>query len=291
MTAFLSFPKDGGPHSGASVGQALAGLVARDGAGMPRAGMLAAPSVEAVAASWKVQVGRFVCVSHTNGAVQFSGLSEAEQVNITPATAIPAGQARIDRVAWDTATSQLEYVEGTAAASPTAPPLGGLAPLLRVRVDSGDGMTITGKIVVEYEVTDLVGSYPVAYTPTVSGYSAGFAPATSAQFVRRGDSVEVEVRAVTEREFSRLAGTVMVSLPFPAEGSVVSVDGGGFMLAGPAGGKRIYDVRVRNASPTQVVLELVKITNGVAERVPFTALGLSASDVFSWSVRFSYTAA
>lgn len=290
MTAFEKFPKDGFAYSAAEVGLALAGLVQRS-AGVPKVGMLVAPSVSAVAASWKVQVGEFWYVSQVNGAVAFSGLSAAEQVDIEPATDIPAGQSRIDRVCWDHAAEALTVVEGIPAVSPAIPATGGLAPVARVLVQSGDGMVVEARVTPDFVGTDLVGFEGGSYTPTVSGYSAGLAPATSAQFVRRGDSIEVEVRAVTEREFSRLAGTVMVSLPFPAEGSVISVDGGGFMLAGPANGKRIYDVRVRNASPTQVVLELVKITNGVAERVPFTALGLPALNVFSWSVRFSYTAA
>ncbi len=155
MTAFLSFPKDGGPHSGASVGQALAGLVARDTAGMPRVGMLAAPSVDAVAASWKVEVGRFVYVSHTNGAIQFSGLSEAEQVDITPATSIPSGQSRIDRVVWNPVAAQLVYVEGTAAVSPTAPSVGVNAPVARILVQSGDGMVVAARVTADFVETSL----------------------------------------------------------------------------------------------------------------------------------------
>lgn len=293
MTAFLSFPKDGGPHSGASVGQALAGLVARDSAGMPRKGMIAAPSVAAVAASWKVEVGRFVYVHHVNGAVQFSGLSEAEQVDITPATEIPAGQARIDRIVWNPTTAALDVLEGTAAASPVAPALGSNAAVARIRVDSGDGMTVAAKVAAEFEATDLAGGFPAAYTPAISGYSAGFAPEMRAQYVRRGDTVEVELRAVTERDISRIAGPIMATVPFPIMSSAISVEGGGYMTAGPSGatGKRIYDVRVRHADSTQVVVELVKITNGVAERVPFSSLGLPSTNVFTWSVRFRYTAA
>ena len=150
MATFFPFPKDGGPHSRVSVGQALAGLVARDDEGLPRVGMLAVPDVSAVASSWLVEVGRFVHVHHDDGAVQFTGLSDSEQVEVTSAADIPAGQARIDRIGWDASASELVVLEGVVSASPVAPGLGALYPVAQVRVDSGDGMLSVVKVSPEF---------------------------------------------------------------------------------------------------------------------------------------------
>lgn len=152
MATFLQFPKDGGPHSESSVGQALAGLVPRGTDGMPKTGMLTAPTVAAVAASWKAEVGRFVHVHHNAGAIQLSGLSGSEQVDIDTAAGIPAGQSRIDRVCWDPVGSELVVVQGTAAVSPVAPSVGAMAPVARVQVKSGDGMVLAGQVSADFVV-------------------------------------------------------------------------------------------------------------------------------------------
>lgn len=158
VMSFPTFPKDAYDFSSADVGQALAGLVARDGAGMPVEGMLAAPKVAAVPSSWKARVGRFVHVSHVSGAVRFSGVKADTDVDIAPATGIPAGQARIDRIAWDVSAEALTVLTGTAATSPVAPALGSLKPVARVRVDAGDGMVVDSKVTPEFSVTQVVSS-------------------------------------------------------------------------------------------------------------------------------------
>lgn len=157
MAKFEKFPKDGYAYSAADVGLALAGLIRREGSG-PRSGMLSEPAVSAVPASWKVQVGAFWFVSNSAGSVAFSGLSAAEQVDIEPATAIPAGQARIDNVVWDYATEQLSVVQGTVSASPSAPSLpANCAGVCHVRVNSGDGTVVASQVTKTFKRTALVG--------------------------------------------------------------------------------------------------------------------------------------
>lgn len=157
MTAFVGFPQDGHSFSADEVGRALAGLVRRESNGTPRVGMLAVgPALTAVAASWKVEVGVFTYVHQVSGAVQLSGLSAAEQVDIVPASGdIPGGQARIDLIVWDPAGAELAMVKGTPSASPSAPSAGGLAPVATVRVNAGDGMTVQGQIAAAYDLTAL----------------------------------------------------------------------------------------------------------------------------------------
>lgn len=160
MTSFHSFPSDGGPHDADSIGQALAGLIRRE-SGVPKVGMLQPPTVAGVGSSWKVQIGRFVYLHQVDGAVELSGLSEAEQVDIASASGIPAGQARIDRVCWNRATSKLVVLTGTVAASPSAPAAGGLASVATVRVNSGDGMVVAARVAADFVTTELVGSADV----------------------------------------------------------------------------------------------------------------------------------
>lgn len=168
MTAFIGFPRDSHSYSADEVGRAFAGLVQREPDGTPRVGMLSAgPTIAAVAASWKVQVGIFTYVHQVSGAVQFSGLSDDEQVDITPATGIPSGQARIDLVCWNQDDAELVVIDGVPATSPVVPSDGGLAPVFTVRVNSGDGMVIQGQVAPAYATTDLVGSAGVegVFTP------------------------------------------------------------------------------------------------------------------------------
>lgn len=271
---------------------ALAGLIVRDGSGVPRVGMLGAgPSVAAVAAAWKVEVGPFPYVHQVANAIQVSGLSAAEQVDIAPATGIPAGQARIDVVCWDQVAAALTVVQGVPGTSPVVPANGSLAVVARVRVNSGDGMVIAGQVTPAFAKTQLVDSAPdvTSYVPVVGGYAAAFPPAVRAQYTRTGDVVEVEVQAVTEREVARFAGNLTVSTPFPIGADPIAVDGGGYFLIGPVGAKRIRDLRVRHASATQVVLELVATSGATAELVPILQGGFASGDWVSWRARFRYT--
>lgn len=150
---------------------ALAGLVARESSGVPRVGMLGpGPAVSAVPASWKVQVGGFGYVHQVAGAVQFSGLSADEQVDITPATGIPAGQARIDVVAWDPVAAEMSVTEGVTAVSPLAPSVVPRARVLEVRVASGDGMVIAGQVKPVFQSAEKV---PGTISTVAPGYALG----------------------------------------------------------------------------------------------------------------------
>lgn len=291
MTSFPTFPKPSWPFSVADTGQALAGLIARDSNGMPKPGMLAAPTVTVVSSSWKIRVTRFAYVSHTSGAIQISGLSAVEDVTLTTASGIPSGQSRIDRIVWNPATETLESVTGVPGTSPVAPSIGGRVPVARYVVQAGDSMVLAARLTTEFETTALAGSATVAYTPIVSGYATGFPPEMRAQYTRVGNVVEVELQAVTDREVSRITGPILVTTPMPIGNSPVAVEGGGYFLIGPTDGKRIYNGHVRQASATQVVVELSKLTGNIIERIPVTQAGLPALDWVSWRVRFSYTVA
>lgn len=172
MAEFI-FPTDDHPYYADEVGLSLAGVVRRETDGTPRVGMLAVgPDVEAVPASWKVQVGAFTHVHHVSGSVRFTGQSAPAQVDITAATGIPAGQARIDLVVWDLDERELFVIEGTPATSPTPPVYGEMVPVAEVRVNSGDGMVIQGQVKPVYEMTALagggrseVGIVPTAHIP------------------------------------------------------------------------------------------------------------------------------
>lgn len=289
MVEFI-FPKDARPHSAAEIGAALAGLIVREPSGLPRVGMLGeGPAVAAAGSSWKVEVGPFVYAHQVSGSVSFSGITSAQQVDIVSAAGIPAGQSRIDLVCWDVAAAELVPVQGTPAAIPSEPSTA-LALVGRVLVKSGDGMVIAGQVSPVFTLSGLAGSSDFTYTPTISGYEAGFNPVVRASYHRAGDVVEVEVQAETERQMVRVTGPILVSVPFPIGSYPISVDGGGYFLAGPEGSKRILDLRVRHASPTQVVLEAVKVSAGqVMERVALTHAGLASTDLVSWRARFRYT--
>lgn len=167
MVEFI-FPKDARPHSAEEIGLALAGLVSREPSGLPKVGMLGdGPTVDAVAASWKVEIGRFVYVHQSDGAVQLSGMSASTQLDITSAVGMPAGNSRIDRVCWNPTTGQLIVVEGVAASSPAAPSIGVNAPVARVTVKYGDGMVIGAQVVSEFVVTGLASAKRVAARSSV----------------------------------------------------------------------------------------------------------------------------
>lgn len=158
MTGFKEFPRDGEDISAENVALALSGLVVRESSGLPREGMLSpGPTVGAVAASWKVQVGAFVYARQADRGIRFSGVSDAEQVDILPAAGnIPAGQARIDVVCWNPTAAVLTVVQGTPAASPTVPGAGALVPVLQVRVNAGDGMVIAGQVTPVFQLADRI---------------------------------------------------------------------------------------------------------------------------------------
>lgn len=174
MTTFREWPSDGGPHTADSIGQALSGMVARDGSGNPVPGMVAPPTVSAVGGAWKVQVGRFVYVRNVTGAARFSGLSASEQVDITDSAAIPAGQSRIDLVVWNAVSGALSVIAGTASASPVAPSAGGLAPVATVRVNNGDAGVVPARVAPAYVMSGGGASSVTNTVPLVlSGATGG----------------------------------------------------------------------------------------------------------------------
>lgn len=159
MVAFVGFPRDGHEYSGTEVGLALSGFIERTSNGLPKTGMLGvAPNVTAVGSSWRCRVDRFVYVHQVDGAIQLSGISTPEEVEITPAVEnIPAGQTRIDRIAWDPDAAELVVIEGTPAASPATPGLSGFAPVGTVRVNAGDGQTVGSQVTKNGAVTNFPG--------------------------------------------------------------------------------------------------------------------------------------
>lgn len=161
MTSTKEWPSDGGPHTSDSIGQALAGLVARDSAGNPIPGMIAPPAITAVGGTWKVQVSRFVYVRNVAGRAVFAPLSAAEQIDIPNAASIPAGQARIDRLVFD-ATTGIVRVPGVVSASPVAPADGGMVRVATVRVQAGDSQVVAARVIPDFARTRLVGGARVS---------------------------------------------------------------------------------------------------------------------------------
>lgn len=172
MTSYKEWPSDGGPHTSDSIGQALAGLVARDSSGNPIEGMLAPPSVTAVIGAWKVQVSRFVYVRNVAGAARFSGLSASEQVDVANAAGIPSGQSRIDLIVWDAVNAALSVVTGAPASSPSAP-TSAFAPVARVLVKSGDAQVVLAQITPTFVKTALTSN---SGGHAVSPLNSGSAP-------------------------------------------------------------------------------------------------------------------
>lgn len=158
MTTFVGFPQGGHSFSADEVGMALSGLVVRESTGLPRVGVLGrGPVITAVAASWKVQVSPFVYAHQVSGAVQFSGVSTAEQLDILPAAGnIPVGQKRIDLVVWNPVTAALSVVTGTPAVSPVAPSHGATALLAQLLVEATDGMVLSERLQVAFQYADKV---------------------------------------------------------------------------------------------------------------------------------------
>lgn len=179
MATFVGFPQGGHAFSADEVGLALAGLVVREASGVPRVGMLGAgPAVTAVPASWKVQVDPFVYVHQVSGAIQLSGVSIAEQVDIVPAAGnVPAGQARYDVVCWDPVNADLVVVQGLPAISPLMPSVGVLPMVARVRVNAGDGMVIGGQVSTLYQFADRV-------TGTLTNVAPGYSVSASTRIER-----------------------------------------------------------------------------------------------------------
>lgn len=169
MTAFPEFPQNGYAFSSVDVGEALAGLVARDGSGVPVPGVLGGVTVSAVPVAWKVEVSPFTYVRTVGAGVGLSGLSAAEQHDIASAVGIPAGHARIDLVCWDPVGSSVIVVAGTVSASPVVPADGGLVQLALVRVNSGDGAVVAGQITHVFDVATLTGGSDVTVPAQLSG--------------------------------------------------------------------------------------------------------------------------
>ena len=149
------FPEDDHEYYADEVGLTLAGLFAREASGLPRTGILALrPEITAVAGSWRVRVGQFTYVHQINRAVQLSGIENAQEVDITPASGnIPAGQARIDLVVYDPATAALSVVTGTPATSPVVPSAGSLVQYAQVRVNAADGGVLQSQITPVFKMT------------------------------------------------------------------------------------------------------------------------------------------
>lgn len=207
MTAVFGFPRDSHTYSADEVGRALAGLFSRDSSGVPRSGMLdSGPLAEAVPGTWRVRVSEFTYVHEVARAIQLSGLSSAEEVEITPATgSVPVGQARIDLIGWDPVEAELVLIEGTPAADPVAPEDASVAEVVTVRVNSGDGAVIAGRIEKVFETTDLVGSAGVAgaYTPG-TGWTAVAGEEDSLERIGRVAYLNVSLRIAAAGAFTSI---------------------------------------------------------------------------------------
>ncbi|MEV8336970.1 hypothetical protein [Leucobacter sp. NPDC077196] len=153
MTEFPGFPSNGIDFHYEELGAALAGLIVRDGAGVPRPGVLPCRETLVTAGSgWTLNVAPFVAVRADGRKVLIGGTDEALQVTVAPA---PSANARIDVVyslpANVDAGDPIEAVavrQGTAATAPVKPSIpAGAVELATFRVPAGAasaaGATIT----------------------------------------------------------------------------------------------------------------------------------------------------
>lgn len=248
---FVGFPQDVHSFSAAEVGAALAGLLVREPSGLPRTGMLGkGPKLTAVPASWKVEASPFVYAHTANGGTQWSGETDPVQKDIAPAASIPAGQARIDVVAWNPVTAALSVVQGTAAASPVVPSVGALVAVGEVRVNAGDGMVIQAQITPKFQYADRV-------TGKITTVGPGYVVAADTR-LERDISDMVDAYLVVSKSSAINSDEWMVTLPEGfrppanvefagttsqggAAGSVfaqIRTNGGLYVFNPPAGNKR-----------------------------------------------------
>lgn len=222
MTAFQGFPQDDYSFSANDVGNALAGMVGRDSANAPIPGMLnVAPTVTAGAASWRVLVGRFVYVHVVAGAVQLSGLSAPEEVDIVSAAGIPAGQARIDLVCWNPVDAELSVITGTPGTSPIVPPAGALEPVVSLRVNAGDSAVVPARITPAAAVSRAVAPIAFGHAGVTKGFaSAGVVELGAAQELIGGITQVGNALRVTDAGLYRLSAVFYFS-----GGSSVQVSG------------------------------------------------------------------
>lgn len=172
MTTFTGFPRNDHSFSAFEVGEALAGLIIRDEDGLPLEGIIREPRVTAVAAAWRVKVWPFTHVARVGNGVRFSGVSAAEEIEITSSAGIPAGQARIDVVCWDAEAFELVVIPGVVSASPSPPDVENLVSLADVRVNAGDGSVVASRIELGFFQTFLaVEDTQVVVKGTVSARS------------------------------------------------------------------------------------------------------------------------
>ena len=123
---FPGFPTNDFDHSFETVAPALAGLIVRDMAGVPRAGLLPSrPDLLRVRADWTLDAGGFVAVRKKGRAVLIGGSADDSLVSISPA---PSANARIDVIYTrpaDVGASEsiegLQVVTGTPGAVPAKP--------------------------------------------------------------------------------------------------------------------------------------------------------------------------
>lgn len=243
---FIGFPQDVHSFSAAEVGAALAALVVREPSGLPRTGMLGkGPTLTAVPASWKVEVSPFVYAHTANGGTQWSGEPEPVQVDVTPSTSIPAGQSRIDVVAWDPVAAVMSVVQGVAAASPVVPGLGELVNVGEVRVNAGDGMVVQSKIAPRYQFADRV-------TAKITTLAPGYTVSAASRLERDASGmVDAYVEILASGTLQSASWTVTVPVGFGPETvqEFVGAASQGSSNAGPAFGQLSTDRGIRIYNP------------------------------------------
>lgn len=200
MGEFPGFPTDGFGFHAAEVGPALAGLIARDADGIPRAGILPSrPALGAAGTGWDIVIRPFVACRVSGRRIMLGGSDENSSVTLPGA---PAANARLDVVYTRPADvgngEQVEAVGlaiGTAAAVPTKPALPeGAIEILTARTQAGQSSAAQATLTHTFPYTCAAGGTLIVRTIAERNAWAAhdgsrvYCLADQTEYVRRDDT-------------------------------------------------------------------------------------------------------
>lgn len=277
MTDFPGFPSNDFDWRFEELGPVIAGLIAQDTAGFPRAGIL--PSrVDLVRgrSDWMLDYAPFIAVRRHGRSVLVGGTDEVGQVQISPA---PAANARID-VAWTRPANidlgepidTLRIATGLPAAVPSKPAIpAGAIEVAVIRVQAGATSSGQATITNGFPFTVTAGgTLPLHTEAELSGWSPlngarAFVLATGREYVRR--------RGAWERVPIKCGGVIQITpvANQPIAARVTFPEGlfpqpPSMQVTANSAAATVKNVSAANVSTTSADVVLVR-ENGVATSV------------------------